>query len=135
MSIEHKAYRFAYRQFAAELLPALEGALVSQNPATLVRFIETHRASLRHPDEGTPLEDEWNKLIERGDPHEDMDDAAGSLEKLMELAARDQAAGLEDAPWPPHFRKMEGEAPRALAPGRSSQSGCHVPSPPLPPQP
>jgi hypothetical protein len=41
-----------------------------------------------------------------------MDKSAGSLEKLLELAAQDEAAGLGDAPWPPHFRKMEGEAPR-----------------------
>jgi bifunctional non-homologous end joining protein LigD len=49
-----------------------------------------------------------------GDPHADMDAAAGSLEKLLELAAKDEAAGLKDAPWPPHFRKMEGEAPRVM---------------------
>jgi len=47
-----------------------------------------------------------------GDPHAGMDAAAGSLERLLELAARDEAAGLGDAPWPPHYRKMEGEAPR-----------------------
>jgi hypothetical protein len=47
-----------------------------------------------------------------GDPHADMDGSAGSLEKLLDLAAQDEAAGLGDAPWPPHFRKMEGEAPR-----------------------
>jgi len=53
-----------------------------------------------------------NRLAELGDPHAEMDAAAGSLEKLLELAAEDEAAGLGDAPWPPHFRKMEGEAPR-----------------------
>jgi bifunctional non-homologous end joining protein LigD len=47
-----------------------------------------------------------------------MDDAPGSLEKLFELADRDEASGLGDAPWPPHFRKMEGEAPR-VAPSRA----------------
>ena len=46
------------------------------------------------------------------DPHAAMDAAHGSLEKLLELAERDEAAGLGDAPWPPHFRKMEGELPR-----------------------
>lgn len=56
-----------------------------------------------------------------GNPHANMDDAAGSLEKLLELAARDEAAGLGDAPWPPHFRKMEGEAPR-VAPSRAKKS-------------
>ncbi|HET7717005.1 MAG TPA: DNA primase small subunit domain-containing protein, partial [Bauldia sp.] len=56
-----------------------------------------------------------------GDPHEGMDAAAGSLEPLLDLAARDEAAGLGDAPWPPHFRKMEGEGPR-VAPSRAKGS-------------
>jgi bifunctional non-homologous end joining protein LigD len=55
------------------------------------------------------------------DPHAEMDAQAGSLEKLLELAARDEASGLGDAPWPPHFRKMEGEAPR-VAPSRAKRA-------------
>jgi DNA ligase D-like protein (predicted polymerase) len=47
-----------------------------------------------------------------GDPWEGMDAAAGSLAELLRLADRDEAAGLPDAPWPPHFDKQEGEAPR-----------------------
>ena len=58
------------------------------------------------------------RVAERGDPHAAIDDVAGSLESLLELAARDEAAGLGDAPWPPHYRKMEGEAPR-VAPSRA----------------
>jgi DNA ligase D-like protein (predicted polymerase) len=58
------------------------------------------------------------RFAEIGDPHAGMDAAPGSLEKLLELAAQDEAAGLGDAPWPPHFRKMEGEAPR-VAPSRA----------------
>ncbi|HEY2899469.1 MAG TPA: non-homologous end-joining DNA ligase [Polyangia bacterium] len=58
------------------------------------------------------------RLAALGDPHAGMDDAAGSLEALLALAARDEAAGLGDAPWPPHFRKTEGEAPR-VAPSRA----------------
>ena len=57
----------------------------------------------------------FNKL---GDPHADMDAHAGSLEKLLELADKDEAEGLGDAPWPPHFQKMEGEATR-VAPSRA----------------
>ena len=38
--------------------------------------------------------------------------AAASLEALLELASRDEAEGLGDAPWPPHFAKQEGEAKR-----------------------
>ena len=61
------------------------------------------------------------RFAQIGDPHAGMDAAAGSLEKLLELAAKDEAAGLGDAPWPPHFRKMEGEAPR-VAPSRSKSA-------------
>ena len=58
------------------------------------------------------------RLKEFGDPHAEMDASAGSLEKLLELADKDEAEGLGDAPWPPHFQKMEGEAPR-VAPSRA----------------
>ena len=66
------------------------------------------------------------RFAKLGDPHAGMDAAAGSLEKLLELAAKDEAAGLGDAPWPPHFRKMDGEAPR-VAPSRARKAG---PTPP-----
>ena len=56
-----------------------------------------------------------------GDPHAGMNTASCSLEPLLELAARDEADGLPDAPWPPHFRRMEGEAPR-VAPSRAASS-------------
>src|SRR5579872_321730 len=58
------------------------------------------------------------RFKEIGDPHAGMNDAPGSLEPLLELAARDEAEGLGDAPWPPHFRKMESEGPR-VAPSRA----------------
>jgi bifunctional non-homologous end joining protein LigD len=61
------------------------------------------------------------RFAEIGDPHAGMDAAAGSLEKLLELADKDEAAGLGDAPWPPHFQKMEGEAPR-VAPSRAKSA-------------
>ena len=56
-----------------------------------------------------------------GDPHAEMNSSAGSLEKLLELADKDEAAGLGDAPWPPHFRKMKSEAPR-VAPSRAKSA-------------
>lgn len=58
------------------------------------------------------------RLADIGDPNEEMDGAPGSLEQLLELATRDEAAGLGDAPWPPHFKKMEGEGTR-VAPSRA----------------
>ena len=58
------------------------------------------------------------RFAEMDDPHAGIDAARGSLEKLLEIAARDEAFGLGDAPWPPHFRKMEGEPPR-VSPSRA----------------
>jgi len=54
------------------------------------------------------------RFAKGGDPHADMDAAAGSLEKLLELADKDEAAGFGDAPWPPHFRKAKGEPSRVM---------------------
>src|SRR6185436_19134955 len=62
------------------------------------------------------------RLKQIGDPNTEMDLSPGSMEKLLELAARDEAAGLGDAPWPPHFRKMEGEGKR-VAPSRAKRDG------------
>jgi bifunctional non-homologous end joining protein LigD len=61
------------------------------------------------------------RFAEIGDPHANMNDSAGSLDGLLDLAAKDGAEGLGDAPWPPHFRKMEGEAPR-VSPSRAKSS-------------
>jgi bifunctional non-homologous end joining protein LigD len=47
-----------------------------------------------------------------GDPWAEMNSTVGSLEPLLELATRDEAAGLPDAPWPPHYEKQSGEAAR-----------------------
>jgi DNA ligase D-like protein (predicted polymerase) len=61
------------------------------------------------------------RFAQIGDPHARMDDAPGSLGALLELAARDEASGLEDAPWPMQFRKMAGE-PKRVAPSRAKKA-------------
>ena len=58
------------------------------------------------------------RFADFGDPHANMNAEPGSLAGLLELSEKDQSAGLGDAPWPPHFRKMEGEASR-VAPSRA----------------
>ena len=47
-----------------------------------------------------------------GDPSAEIDAKAGSLEPLLELSARQRAAGATDAPWPPHYERQAGEPPR-----------------------
>jgi bifunctional non-homologous end joining protein LigD len=55
-----------------------------------------------------------------GDLWEGIDEAAGSLDALLDLAVQDEAAGLPDAPWPPHFDKQAGEPPRVQPSKRRS---------------
>ena len=47
-----------------------------------------------------------------GDVGAGIDERAFSLEPLLELVARDEAAGQGDAPWPPNYAKQPGEPPR-----------------------
>lgn len=58
------------------------------------------------------------RFAELGNLHDAMDASPGSLERLLDLAARDEKEGVPDAPWPAQFRKMEGEAKR-VAPSKA----------------
>jgi DNA ligase D-like protein (predicted polymerase) len=58
------------------------------------------------------------RYAERGDPGEAIDSTAYSLEPLLDLAARDEAESLGDAPWPPHFPKRRGE-PKRVQPSKA----------------
>jgi bifunctional non-homologous end joining protein LigD len=60
------------------------------------------------------------RLLAKGDPSAGLHESAGSLEALHELAARDEAEGLGDAPWPPHFGKQRGE-PKRVQPSRAKK--------------
>jgi DNA ligase D-like protein (predicted polymerase) len=54
------------------------------------------------------------RLRERGDPAAGIDGEAGTLDALLALSDRQLAAGMPDAPWPPHYEKQAGEAPRVM---------------------
>lgn len=60
------------------------------------------------------------RIAQAGDPWAGLDEAAGSLDQLLALAEQDKQAGVPDAPWPPHFAKQEGEAPRVQPSKRAS---------------
>jgi bifunctional non-homologous end joining protein LigD len=62
------------------------------------------------------------RFAERGDASAGIDDSAGSLDKLLDLSSAQEAAGLGDAPWPPHYRKTGDEPPR-VAPSRRKGAG------------
>jgi hypothetical protein len=68
-----------------------------------------------------------------GDVGAGIDEAVGSLEALLDLATRDEASGLGDAPWPPHYAKGESEPPRVQPSKRRARAGDQPqPMPPLP---
>ena len=83
------------------------------NLFTLVSMVRENMAR-----DAMELANGYDFTVIDGPPHADMNADPGSLERLLELAAQDEAAGLGDAPWPPHFRKMEGEGVR-VAPSRA----------------
>ena len=58
------------------------------------------------------------RLAQVGDLEATIDDTAYSLEGLLDLATRDEAGGLGDAPWPPNFAKQAGE-PKRVQPSRA----------------
>jgi DNA ligase D-like protein (predicted polymerase) len=66
----------------------------------------------------------------RGDAHAAIDDHPGSLDALLELADRQESEGQPDAPWPPHYAKQAGEAPR-VAPSRAKGSAARKPKFPV----
>src|SRR5438445_1936155 len=61
------------------------------------------------------------RLAKRGDASAGIDAAAGPLDSLLELSAAQEAAGLGDAPWPPHYKKQGDEPPR-VAPSRRKRA-------------
>jgi hypothetical protein len=62
-----------------------------------------------------------------------IDDAVGSLEGLLELSARQEAAGEGDAPWPPNYAKQPGEPPR-VQPSRRRMADPRPPTDPSAPR-
>lgn len=55
------------------------------------------------------FKDRWADV---GDLTAGIDEAAGRLDALMDMVAADEANGIGDAPWPPHYPKQPGEPPR-----------------------
>src|SRR5213080_2709465 len=65
------------------------------------------------------------RLAKRGDASAGIDGAAGSLDRLLALSAAQEAAGLGDAPWPPHYKKQGDEPPR-VAPSRRKRAASAI---------
>ena len=47
-----------------------------------------------------------------GDRHAGIDEHPCSLDRVLELSARQEREGQGDAPWPPNYKKQAGEPPR-----------------------
>ena len=72
-----------------------------------------------HPDQFT-IATLPARLESAGDPWQPMNEDPQDLTPLLDLAARDEAAGLPDAPWPPVYPKQPGELSR-VAPSRAKK--------------
>ena len=72
-----------------------------------------------HPDQFT-IATMPARLESAGDPWQPMNEDPQDLAPLLDLAARDEAAGLPDAPWPPVYPKQPGELSR-VAPSRAKK--------------
>jgi bifunctional non-homologous end joining protein LigD len=70
------------------------------------------------------------RVRKKGDPAAEIDDHAGSLDQLLDLARRDEEGGLGDAPWPPHFAKQRGE-PKRVQPSRNRSKRAATKSRPV----
>lgn len=65
-------------------------------------------------------------LAQHGDAHADMDEAAFTLDALLEASACDERDhGLGDLPYPPEFPKMPGE-PRRVQPSKARKGGSRT---------
>jgi bifunctional non-homologous end joining protein LigD len=62
-----------------------------------------------------------------GDRHAAIDDRPCTLDSLLELSRRQEAEGLGDAPWPPHYAKQAGE-PMRVAPSRARRGPMAAPA-------
>jgi len=74
-----------------------------------------------------------NRYARLGDVGAGIDDAVGSLDGLLELSARHEAAGQGDAPWPPNYAKQPGEPPR-VQPSRRRMPDPGEPTDPTAPR-
>jgi len=71
------------------------------------------------------------RFKKHGDPGAGIDDRAYSIEPLLELADRQEAQGMGDAPWPPQFPKGERE-PTRVQPSRARKPGSKPRAKPRP---
>lgn len=102
----HKAFALDWDGFDRLLRPVLVRALVTDDSAELIGFVETHRERLCDPDEHTPLPTDWRVGADLGD-----------VQRLGELALTrfyDPAAddGLWYG-WLPHFDALPPPVQRA----------------------
>jgi DNA ligase D-like protein (predicted polymerase) len=63
------------------------------------------------------------RFAELGDRHAGIDEHRCSLDRVLELSAQQERDGQGDAPWPPNYKKQEGEPPRVQPSKRRKEPG------------
>jgi hypothetical protein len=70
MSFDHKAFEFAWPEFAQQLLPTLSRSLEHNETESLQGFIAANLAFCRNPYSGAALSPSWESSLEVGDVQE-----------------------------------------------------------------
>jgi bifunctional non-homologous end joining protein LigD len=69
-----------------------------------------------------------SRVAREGDRHAAIDEHAGRLDALLELADRQEKDGAGEAPWPPHYAKRDREPPRVQPSKRRGQDPAPGPT-------
>jgi DNA ligase D-like protein (predicted polymerase) len=115
---ERRGVFIDYNQNAKDRTVAAAYSVRPTERATVSAPLSWNEVESAEPEDFT-LASMPGRFAEIGDRHSMMDSSAGSLEPLLALH---ESQGLGDAPWPPHYRKQQGEPPR-VRPSKARTSG------------
>jgi DNA ligase D-like protein (predicted polymerase) len=109
-----------YNQNAKDRTVAAAYSVRPKAAATVSAPLDWEEAAVAEPADFTMITMP-RRFAEAGDRHAGIDSRPCDLEPLLDLSARQEKAGLGDAPWPPHYRKQADE-PARVRPSRRKRA-------------
>jgi DNA ligase D-like protein (predicted polymerase) len=113
---ERRGVFIDYNQNAKDRTVAAAYSVRPTAHATVSAPLEWTELDAAEPEDFT-LASMPGRFAKIGDAHAAIDEHAGTLDALLALH---ESHGLGDAPWPPHYRKRQGEPPR-VRPSRAKK--------------